>query len=95
MNAAIFLHTSLALIPMGLAGLALGLVYFHLLRRTVDALGAAAGWRRPLLFSVARVGGAVLLFGLVTHFGAPALLATFAGFLVARWLALRQSRRAG
>jgi hypothetical protein len=88
------LQSALLLLPFGFAGLALGLLYFSLLRRTAEALSFGAGWRGPLLFSLARISGAVLLFGLAAHFGWAALLAAFAGFLAARGFMLRQARRA-
>ena len=94
MTTDILLQSALLLLAIGFAGLAAGLLYFHLLRRTVVALSAGAGWRGPLLFSLARISGAVLLFGLTAHFGGTALLAAFAGFLTARGVALRQARRA-
>jgi hypothetical protein len=91
MTAGPLFHSALSLLLIGVAGLALGLLHFNLLRRTIDALDA--GWRRPALFGLARIIGTLLLFGLVSRLGGPALLAAFAGFLAARSLALRRARR--
>lgn len=76
-----------------LAGFAFGLAYFQLVRRSARRL--AAGERR--LLSLAGVGGrlgaAVSVFFLAARLGAWPLLALFAGFLIAREIALRPERR--
>ena len=78
---------------MLLAGLVLGLLYFAALRRTSVLLAAGNDWTHPLLFTAARIGGAVVFLVLAAKLGAAPLLAAFAGFLVARMIALRFVRR--
>jgi len=83
------------LLAMAVAGVAFGLLYFAALRRTVTHLAARSGWATPLLFTVSRVGAALVFLALAATLGAAPLLAAFAGFLVARGLALRAVRRNG
>jgi hypothetical protein len=75
-----------------LAGFALGWGYFHALHRTIDLVVHGERWRSPLLLTIARIGSAVLVFGGAAQFGAGALLASLAGFLLARFVMLRSLR---
>lgn len=79
---------------MVLAGVGLGLAYLGALRRTVEALAHGAGWRMPMALTVARLAAAAGLLFLAAKLGAIPLLATFAGFLLARSVILRRVRRA-
>ena len=76
-----------------LGGFLFGLGYFIALRRTVDVF--VGGQRRllPMVLTLSRVAAAILLLGVAARFGALPLLAAFAGFLLARALALRAVRR--
>lgn len=75
------------------AGIAIGLAYFRALRWTIQRGGA-----HPLVIhavaSLARLVAAALFFGVAARLGAVPLLAAFAGFLLARALAMRAVRRA-
>jgi hypothetical protein len=81
-------------VTMAVAGLAFGMVYFEALRRTVDLLAARRGLLEPLTLTLGRIGAALILLALAANLGAPALLAAFGGFLLARMAALRRDRRA-
>jgi F1-F0 ATPase (N-ATPase) AtpR subunit len=80
---------------MAVAGLALGLAYFAVLRRTAELLGTGGSRLRPLLLTLARIAVAALAFFFAARLGAAPLLAAFIGFLAARALALRRVRRSG
>jgi N-ATPase, AtpR subunit len=68
-----------------LAGLALGLVYFALLRHTVaDYLRAASLWRGVALTAV-RFAAAAAVFWLLVHWSAAAAFAGLVGFTLARF----------
>ncbi len=75
------------------AGVAFGLAYFRLLRRSARLLAAGEGKRLSIAYAVGRLGAAVALFFVAARLGAWPLLAFFAGFLVAREIALRPERR--
>ena len=75
------------------AGLAVGVAYFGSLRRSVRLSIERHAWWCYLLTALTRIVAAALFFTLAVHRGAPALLAAFAGFLVARLLAVRAARR--
>lgn len=85
----------LIIAAMALAGVGFGFGYFALLRRTATLATVGHGWVGPAVLTIGRVGLAVLFFGFAVRLGAAALLAGFAGFLVARWAAMRGARRAG
>lgn len=87
------LHPILQILPLMLAGLGLGAVYFVLLHRTVAVIGTGDGWRAAAGFVILRL--AVIGAGMVlaVQQGAGALLALLAGFLLARAAALRLVRR--
>ena len=76
------------------AGFALGAAYFASLRRSVRLSLEREVWRRYMLSALVRIAAAGLFFSLAMRWGAPALLAAFAGFIAARYLALRPARRA-
>ena len=71
------------------AGLAFGLAYFAMLRRTVDLHAAGHGLLVPALLTVGRLATAILLLGVAARVGALPVLSSFIGFLLARALALR------
>jgi hypothetical protein len=50
-------------------------------------------WLRFVLLALARIAAAAVFFIFAVRWGAPALLAAFAGFLAARHLAIRAARR--
>jgi F1F0 ATPase subunit 2 len=79
---------------MAFAGLALGLVYFRVLRRTVDLFAGGRGWLWPAGLTLARTAGALLVLTFMARLGAMPLLAGFLGFLLARAISLRSARRA-
>lgn len=85
--------TVLLLLAMAAGGLAFGLIYFATLRWTTEALGTGKGRQRAIVLSVGRVAAAVALFAGAVQLGAAALLATFAGFLLARAVMVRRARR--
>jgi len=73
-------------------GFLLGLGYFEVLARGTEAFLARAPLSRHLLLLAARLLPTLLLFWLLVQAGAVALLAGFAGFLVARAVVLRRRR---
>lgn len=75
------------------AGFALGAAYFASLRRSVRLSLERDLWRRYVPPAIIRIAAAALFFSLAVRWGLPALLAAFAGFLAARYLALRSARR--
>ena len=83
-----------SLLAQLLAGFGLGLLYFEALRRTIRQIAAHHGRFLPVALTAGRIGAAVAVFAMAARTGAIALLATFAGFLLARTVALQRSRRA-
>ncbi|MGO9673003.1 MAG: ATP synthase subunit I [Methylocella sp.] len=81
-------------VAMGAIGFAFGLAYFAALRRTVSLYVARRRWFAALALTLGRTGAAIIIFVLAAKLGVAALLATFAGFLVARIVTLRVQRRA-
>jgi F1F0 ATPase subunit 2 len=77
-----------------LVGFAVGVVYFEALRRTAMRFTTRKGWLEPVALTASRIGIAVAVFAIAARFGAAALLVTFAGFLIARTVAVYRSRRA-
>ena len=86
-------HDTPAMPLLAAAGFLLGAVYFASLRRSVGLSIARRMWASYMAAALVRILAAVLFFTLAVHWGVPALLAAFAGFLVARQLALRAARR--
>ncbi|MGA9827260.1 MAG: ATP synthase subunit I [Rhodanobacteraceae bacterium] len=78
----------------GFAGFAFGLLHFAALKRTTVLLVSGQGWLGPLALTLGRIGATVIFLFLAVKLGAGPLLAAFAGFLLARALALRAGRRA-
>lgn len=75
----------LAITCGALAGLAVGIVYFALLRRTVaDFVNAASIWS-PLLLTALRFGLAALAFWLLVQWSAAAAISGLIGFTLARF----------
>jgi F1F0 ATPase subunit 2 len=95
MNDGTLVSTLVLTAAAALAGLALGLVYFRALRRTVDLLAGGRGWFGPAGLTLARIAAAIIVLTFMARLGAMALLAGFLGFLLARMIALRSARRIG
>lgn len=86
--------TLIAILPpllAALAGLAVGLAHFAVLRLTADAL--AGGFLLPAALTLARLMAVTAGFATVASLGAGPLLAAFVGFLLARRLAVDPVRR--
>jgi hypothetical protein len=77
------------------AGLLFGLLYFAALKRSVTLFVGRKGWLGPLALTLGRAGAAVGFLLVAAKLGAAPLLSGFAGFLMARALALRAQRMAG
>jgi hypothetical protein len=75
-------------------GLAFGLAYFAVLRRTVDLHSAGHGRFAPTILTLGRLVAAILFLGVAARVGTLPLLSSFIGFLLARALALRAVRGA-
>lgn len=88
-----FDSTTLPLVLAAAAGGAAGLIYFHLLRRTADAIAARAGARAILTLVAARFALAAGVFGGLAALGPLPLLVGFGGFLAARQIVLLRARR--
>ena len=71
------------------AGLAFGLAYFAVLRKTVDLHAAGHGRFAPTILTLGRLVAAILFLGVAARVGALPLISSFIGFLLARALALR------
>jgi hypothetical protein len=78
---------------LAVAGFAFGLAYFAAMRRTAARFAACRGLAVPVALTVVRIAAAALFLGLAAKMGAAQLLATFAGFLVARIFAMRAAGR--
>lgn len=75
-------------------GLALGFAYFRVLRVTVDLLLRGHNPLLGLALTLGRLAVIGIGFYLVVRIGGLALLAAFAGVLVAKMVMLRQARGA-
>ncbi len=75
------------------AGFALGLAYFALMKRSVEAHVAGEGWLLPASLTVGRLAAIAIVLVAASRFGAGPLLAVFGGFLAARIFVLRRVRR--
>ncbi len=74
---------ALAITCGSLAGFAVGLVYFALLRRTIgDYVHSAAMWA-PLLLTVVRLAAAAVVFWLLVQWSATAAISGLIGFTLA------------
>jgi NhaP-type Na+/H+ or K+/H+ antiporter len=76
-------------------GFGFGLFYFGAIRQTAEQIARREGWLRPVAFTLARLGAALLLFGFMARLGTWPLLAAFGGFIVARAVARRAEPPAG
>ncbi len=83
------------LAAMALAGIAFGLIYFAAVQRTAILFAAGRGWLAPVALTIARIALAAAFLAFAARLGAAPLLAAFAGFMLARAVALRAARRAG
>ncbi len=81
------------LAAIGLAGFVFGLLYFAAVQRTAILFATGRGWLAPVALTAGRIAAAAAFLALAARIGAAALLATFAGFLLARVVALRAARR--
>lgn len=95
MTGALFSSTPLFYAAIGFGGFVFGLVYFAAIQRTATLFAAGSGWLAPAALTIARIISAVTLLALAAKLGAVPLLAAFAGFLLARAVALRAARRLG
>lgn len=75
------------------AGLIFGFAYYGALWRTIALLVGGSPWLAPVVLTLGRFGGTVLLLGVAVRFGAPDLIAAFTGIIVARLVAVRVVRR--
>ncbi len=78
-----------------LAGFAFGLIYFSMLRETVDLYGSGRSWVWPMALTLGRIAGAAIVLSFVARFGAGLLLAASLGLLLARSTTLHRARRSG
>ncbi len=90
-----FSATPLLYAAIGLAGFVFGLVYFAAVQRSATLFAAGSGWLAPAALTIARIAAATTLLALAAKLGAASLLAAFAGFLLARAVALRAASRPG
>jgi len=74
---------ALAIACGAVSGLAIGLVYFALLRLTVADYVSAAPVRGPLLLTALRLGAAAVVFWLLAQWSAAAAIAGLSGFTLA------------
>lgn len=82
-----------AVLLLGAAGFGVGMAYFASLRREVHLSVARGAWLRLAWSALVRVPLAALFFALAVRWGLPTLLGAFAGFLLARHVALHAARR--
>lgn len=75
--------------------MALGIVYFFVLARTVDALLGERHLAKVVGLTLLRIGGAIAVLALLAQLGPLMLLSGFFGFLGARLISTRNARRAG
>ena len=74
------------------AGLLFGSGYFVALRSAVSLYCRGGGALSAGALTVGRLGAAVGFFALTVHWGAGALIAALAGFLLVRTFAVRAAR---
>ncbi len=79
-------------LPWLFVGAAIGTAYFHLLGRSVAAMGS--DWQRAIGFLLLRIVIAVTGFAVVVHYGTLPLIAALLGLLLARTVMIRRVRRA-
>lgn len=78
---------------LAVGGFVLGTAYFASLRRGVGLAIMRRAWSHYLLLGLVRITVAALFFALAARCGLPPLVAAFAGFLLARQLAVRATGR--
>jgi hypothetical protein len=76
------------------AGLVFGLGYFYVLKRSVTLLLQPGNRSLGIALTLGRLILAALLLWQAAHLGAMALLSGLAGFVVARFIALRLNKEA-
>ena len=79
----------IAVAGFGLIGLVLGVAYFATLRWTVDAY--LRGGRGAIAWYVLRLAGVTAALYVLVRIGGALVLASLAGFLVARLVAVRRA----
>jgi N-ATPase, AtpR subunit len=89
MSPPLYSERLLLMASAGASGIIFGWGYFELLRRWVAGFVMPGTKPRKGALALMRIAAALAFFTLAAHFGAPALLSSFAGFLLARTLALR------
>lgn len=89
MNNAMLAEALVAGVLAGLSGLAVGMLYFRALQRSVGLLVDGRRSGAVAALTLARIAGAVGMFVVAASFGAIPLLSAAAGFLVARQIAVR------
>ncbi len=94
MTAVPLIPAPVLLAALALAGFVFGLLYFAAVQRTAILFAAGRGWFAPVALTIARIGLAATFLALAARLGAAPLLTAFAGFMLARALALRLARRA-
>ena len=87
------ISTAATLGVFGVLGIALGLVYFRALRRSIEGYAVQGIWLLPVLATLLRLGAAATALALIAREGAGALLCAFLGFLTARALSLRRAAK--
>jgi len=80
-------------VASAIVGFAFGLLYFAMLRRGVRLFITGESWRRGLSLTLGRLAFALVFLVLVTRLGPLALVIAFAGFLVARVVAVARASR--
>jgi hypothetical protein len=83
--------TIILVTSMTMFGFVFGIGYFALLRRTTDRLTGRGDWRGAAVQTLGRIAAAIALLAVIAQLGAAPLLATFAGFLLARTVTLRRA----
>ena len=80
----------IGVVLFAVAGLALGAVHFAVLQWTVTAY--LRGRRRAIAWYVARLAGSAAILFVLVRAGGPLVLATLAGFVIARAVVVRRAR---
>jgi N-ATPase, AtpR subunit len=86
-------HAAVTAAVFAVLGIALGTAYFASLRRGLRIPAAGHAGLQYLSWAAARIAAAGLFFAFAVRWGLPAILAAFAGFLLARQVAVRAARR--
>lgn len=86
-------HAILLPLLAAVAGFGCGLCYFAAVRQTATRLVVQHDWLGCSALTLGRLVAVAAGLAAAAHLGALTLLASFAGFLLARGFALRPSRR--